>query len=129
MWYNFLFLNMSHSTDIRTIVLDYIDSGGQIKSACELFKVSRSSIQRWRIRQEQIGTISPTVRANLPYKLKDELLKTYMEANPDAYLSEIAAHFSATESGVWRALTRLKMSRKKRPRSTQKEMKKSEDYS
>ncbi len=41
-----------------------------------------------------------------------------MDANPDAYLSEIATHFEATESGVWRALCRLKMTRKKRLRST-----------
>ncbi len=109
---------MSHSTDIRTIVMKYIDSGGLIKTACELFNVSRSSIQRWRSRQEQLGTISPSIRANLPYKLKDEVLQSYMDANPDAYLSEIATHFEATESGVWRALCRLKMTRKKRPRST-----------
>ncbi|CAM4374787.1 MAG: hypothetical protein LEGION0398_MBIBDBAK_00110 [Legionellaceae bacterium] len=116
---------MSHSTDIRKLVLDYINSGGLIKSACELFKVSRSSIQRWRTRQEELGTVSATVRANLPYKLKDELLQLYVANHPDAYLSEIAAHFGVTESGVWRALSRLKISRKKRPRSIRNEVKKS----
>ena len=50
--------------------MKYIDSGGLIKTACELFNVSRSSIQRWRSRQEQLGTISPSIRANLPYKLR-----------------------------------------------------------
>ena len=37
-----------------------------------------------------------------------------MNEHPDAYLSEIAAHFGATESGVWRALSRLKITRKKK---------------
>ena len=108
--------------------MDYIESGGLIKSACELFKVSRSSIQRWRARQNEVGVISPVVRANLPYKLKDDALLSYMEMNPDAYLSEIAAHFGVTESGVWRALSRLNISRKKRQRVMQKEMMKKDDY-
>lgn len=116
---------MSHSTDIRILVINYINAGGLIKSACELFKVSRSSIQRWRMRQEELGTVSATERANLPYKLKDELLQLYVSNHPDAYLSEIAAHFGVTESGVWRALSRLKISRKKRVRSIQNEVKKS----
>jgi transposase len=115
---------MSHSIDIRILVLDYIKSGGLIKTACELFKVSRSSIQRWRAREEELGTVLASERANLPYKLKDELLQLYVANHPDAYLSEIAAHFGVTESGVWRALSRLKISRKKRPRSIQSEVKK-----
>lgn len=92
----------------------YLDTGGQISSACELFHVSRSSIQRWRARQSQLGSLSPSLRANLPYKLKDDVLQSYMNEHPDAYLSEIAAHFGATESGVWRALSRLKITRKKK---------------
>ncbi len=97
---------MSHSTDLRTRVLDYIEEGGRIKSACVLFKVSRSSIQRWRDKKEETGSISPVSRINAPYKINDAALQSYIQANPDAYLSEMAVHFGVTSSGLWRALCR-----------------------
>ena len=104
---------MSHSTDLRSRVLDYIEAGGLIKSACVLFKVSRSSIQRWRDKKEETGSISPVSRINAPYKINDIALQSYIQANPDAYLSEMAVHFGVTTSGLWRALKRLKITRKK----------------
>jgi len=71
---------MSHSTDLRTRVLDYIEAGGLIKSACVLFKVSRSSIQRWRDKKEETGSISPVSRINAPYKINDTALQSYLQA-------------------------------------------------
>lgn len=115
---------MSHSTDLRTRVLDYIDAGGLIKTACTLFKVSRSSIQRWRERKGETGNVSPVPRVNAPYKINDTALQSYIQENPDAYLSEMAYHFGVTNSGLWRALKRLKITRKKSLRSMQKEMSK-----
>jgi len=117
---------MSHSTDLRTRVLYYIEAGGLIKSACVLFKVSRSSIQRWRDKKEETGSVSPVLRINAPYKINDAALQSYIQANPDAYLSEMAVHFGVTSSGLWRALKRLKITRKKSPRSMQKEMSKND---
>ena len=116
---------MSHSTDLRIRVLDYIESGGLIKTACALFKVSRSSIQRWREKKEETGNLSPLRRINAPYKINDAELQSYIQANPDAYLGEMASHFGVTNSGLWRALKRLKITRKKSPPSTQKGMSKS----
>lgn len=65
---------MSHSTDLRTRVLDYIEAGGLIKTASSLFKVSRSSIQRWRERKGETGNVSPVPRVNAPYKINDAAL-------------------------------------------------------
>jgi len=54
---------MSHSSDLRVRVLEYIEAGGLIKTACDTFQVSRSSIQRWRSRKEETGPSVPaTVR-------------------------------------------------------------------
>ena len=116
---------MSHRTEIRERVIEYLESGGLIKSAVEIFKVSRSSIQRWRRRKAQTGEIKPTERKNLPYKIDDEALKLYIAKYPDAYLTEIAEVFSVTDSGVYRALKRLGITRKKSRHSTPNEMKKS----
>ena len=117
---------MSHSTDLRTRVLDYIETGGLVKTACLLFKVSRSSIQRWRNKKEETGSLSPVTRTNAPYKVNDDALRKFVQANPDAYLSEMAAHFGVTNSGLWRALKRLNITRKKSLHSMPKEMKKND---
>lgn len=113
----YLLFKMSHTTEIRERVLAYLEEGGLIKTACKLFGVSRSSIQRWRLRKAVTGILSPLERTNAPYKVDDEALKKYIETHPDAHLNELARHFGLTPSGIWRALKRLKITRKKRPRS------------
>ena len=113
---------MGYSTDLRGSVLRFIDSGNSIKAACKLFSVSRSSIQRWRSRLSKAGTIEPKLRIKSPYKVDASALKAYIFAHPDAYLNEIAAHFNVTASGISKALSRLKITRKKKLRSMLKEM-------
>lgn len=114
---------MSHSTDLRNRVLEYIEAGGLIKSACKVFKVSRSSIQRWRILREETGDVTPPSRERTPYKLDDTRLREFVSAHPDAHLDEMAEAFNVTSSGVWRALKRLNITRKKSRPSTSREMK------
>lgn len=114
---------MGYSTDLREAVLNFIDGGNSIKAACQLFTVSRSSIQRWRVRLNKAGTIKPKSRIKSPYKVSESALKAYIAAHPDAYLNEIAAHFNVSDSGISKALRRLNITRKKKRRSMLKEMK------
>ncbi|MCH9715735.1 MAG: transposase [Gammaproteobacteria bacterium] len=114
---------MSHSSDLRVRVLEYIEAGGVIKTACDTFQVSRSSIQRWRSKKEETGALLPTPRKNLPYKVDDVKLQEFISSNPDAYLNEIDEHFSITDSSAWRALTRLRITRKKSHRFIKSETK------
>ena len=114
---------MGYSTDLRETVLNFIDAGNSIKSACKLFTVSRSSIQRWRLRLIEGASLGSKPRIKSPYKVNEAILKTYIAEHPDAYLNEIAAHFNVTDSGISKALSRLKITRKKKRRSMQKEMK------
>lgn len=114
---------MSYSVDLRTKVLDYINNGGKISRACKIFTVSRSSIQRWRNKKDATGDVSAKNRVATPYKIDDDELKKYIKTHSDAYLSEIAAYFKVSESGICRALARLKITRKKSLRFTQKETK------
>lgn len=114
---------MGYSTDLRATVIDFIDAGNSIKTASEVFSVSRSSIQRWRFRLRKTGTISPKLRIKSPYKVDESALKAYIATHPDAYLNEIAVHFNVTDSGISKALSRLKITLKKKRRSMPKEMK------
>ncbi|WP_162265610.1 IS630 transposase-related protein [Legionella santicrucis] len=58
--------------------------------------------------------------------MDDEALKKYIETHPDAHLKELSSHFGVTPSGIWRALKRLKITRKKRLGSMRSEMSKKE---
>ena len=109
---------MSHSTDLRERVLGFIAEGGLIKDVCKVFVVSRSSVQRWRKKQKETGGLSSKTRDSSPYKYTNEALRSYVTAHPDAYLSEIVTYFNVTSACISIALKRLKITRKKRPRST-----------
>lgn len=113
---------MSHSSDLRKRALKFVENGGSIKEACLLFEVSRSSFQRWRIKQKITGSLAPKSRMRVPYKINNDELNSFINKHPDAYLNEIAAHFQVTIPSVSIALKRLKITRKKRPNSTKKEM-------
>lgn len=114
---------MGYSTDLRGTVLHFIDAGNSIKSACKLFSVSRSSVQRWRLSLTERGSLSSKPRIKSPYKVDETALKAYIAEHPDAYLNEIATHFNVTGSGISKALSRLKITRKKKQHSMLKEMK------
>lgn len=113
---------MSYSTDLREKVLNFIEQGGLVTEACEIFEVSRSSIQRWRLKKRLLGRPITKPRKVGSYKINDSALRVYIKANPEAYLSEIATHFDVTVSGIFRALNRLKITRKKSRPFTRKEM-------
>lgn len=112
---------MGYSTDLRKKVLDFIEAGNSIKAACKLFTVSRSSIQRWQIKQDEGSFLGSKPRTTSGYKVDEAALKAYITLHPDAYLNEIAQHFNVTDSGISKALSRLKLTRKKKRRSMPKE--------
>ena len=60
-------------------------------------------------------------------KVGDDKLRSYIQLNTNAYLSEITSHFKVAPSGIPKALIRLKITRKKRLRFTNKDMPKSEN--
>lgn len=112
---------MSHSKDLRKRALKFVEEGGSIKEACLLYEVSRSSFQRWRVKQKNTGSVSPKSRIRVPYKIDNAELNAFISKHPDAYLNEIAAHFQVTIPCISIALKRLKITRKKRLHFTKKE--------
>ena len=112
---------MSHSEDLRSRALRYVEQGGSVKEACSLFEVSRSSFQRWRIRKSLTGSLKVKPRTKQPYKIDNEALRNYVMQTPDAYLNEMASHFNVTIPCISIALKRLKITRKKSAASTKNE--------
>ena len=117
---------MAYSLDMRKRALELVKEGKTKTEVSRMLGVGRSSVLRWskRASEGKLAAIYPKIRGG--FRVDDEKLKAYVAEHPDAYQSEIAEAIGAKENTVCKALHRLKISRKKRLRSTEKEMKKSE---
>ena len=63
-------------------------------------------------RREQ-GHLERKKRVAKSRKIPLEELKSFVEAYPDAFLQEIAAHFECAVPSVWAALKQIKVTLKK----------------
>lgn len=115
-----------YSIDLRERVLKYLETNNDKKAASKLFQVGIATIYRWVARKKIKGHIQPIRRKYAYKKIDDQKLIDYVESYPDHFLSEIAAHFNLSTEGIFRALKRLKITRKKRLLSTRKGKKKQE---
>ena len=111
-----------YSTDLRKRVLQYLEKDSDKKKASQFFQVGIATVYRWVARKKQSGTIEPLKKRNTYRKIDNQKLIAYVEQNPDHFLSEIAKHFGLTPQAIFYALRRLKITRKKRLRSTKKEI-------
>ena len=117
---------MSYSEDYRSKVLSFMESGATIEQASQHFSVGTSSIKRWRRNKRDTGKVMGPGRPKKAYKIDEEKLKEYVKDNPDAFLEEMAEHFGVTSSGIFKALKRLKITRKKSLPSTKRDVKQSD---
>lgn len=113
----------SYSLDLRERVLKHLEKNKDKKAASNLFQVGIATVYRWVARKKEKGHVKPLRREYAYKKIDDQKLIEYVEAHPDQFLSEIAKHFNLTPQAIFYALKRLKITRKKRPRSIKKEMK------
>lgn len=119
----------AYSIDLRERVLSYLEANKDKKAVSDLFQVGIATVYRWVSRKKEKGHIEPIRRKYAYKKIDDQKLIDYVETHPDQFLSEIAAHFNLTPPGIFRALKRLKITRKKRQRFIKKEVKKQESSS
>ena len=123
-------MSYGYSIDLRERVLAYIQQGHLQEEACKVFNVSRKTIYNWIRQKRTTGDLSlRRAKSYQTNKFKAEELKAYVSLHEDAYLDEIAHAFKASKSGAYRALKRLRITRKKRPFSIRKERKKEEKSS
>ena len=85
-----------------------------MNQTAKLFGISVSSIKEWKKRKNTGASLEPKIRQRKPFKIPPDELQAFVDANPDAYLTEIAKHFNCSGEGVRKALKRMKITRKKR---------------
>ena len=84
----------------------------------QVFKVSKSRIQKWEKQLKETGNLEKKKLHRSFRKIDPEKLKAYVAEHPDAYQSEMAEAFGCSESGIRDALRRHKITRKKRRPAT-----------
>ena len=90
-----------------------MSAGHSYAETAEVFKVNPSTLQRWKSRLKEKGTLAAKKRRETWRKIDPAKLKNYVEQHPDAYLKEMAAEFACSDVAILKALRRLKISRKK----------------
>ena len=84
----------------------------------QVFKVSKSTIQKWEKQLKETGDLAKKELHRSFRKIDPERLKAYVAEHPDAYQSEMAEVFGCSKSGIQDALRRHKITRKKRGPAT-----------
>ena len=109
---------MSYSKDYRERTIEYRQAGHSLEATHQVFKVSRSTIQKWEKQLKETGDLGKKKLHRSFRKIDPEKLKAYIAEHPDAYQSEMAEVFGCSESGIQNALRRHKITRKKRQSAT-----------
>lgn len=105
---------MSYSKKYRERTIEYRQEGHTLEETHRIFKVSRSTIQKWEKQLKETGDLGKKELHRGFRKIDPEKLRAYVAEHPDAYQSEMAEAFGCSESGIRDALRRNKITRKKR---------------
>ena len=104
---------MSYDIRYRERAMSYLSEGNSYRKTATVFKVSTSTLQKWKAQQEAIGSLAPKKRKETWRKIDPEKLSKYVAEHPDAYQHEIAAAFGVRLFAIQKALKRLGITRKK----------------
>lgn len=105
---------MSYPKKYRERTIEYRQAGHSLEETHQIFKVSKSTIQKWEKQLKETGDLGKKKLHRSFRKIDPEKLKAYVAEHPDAYQRETAEVFGCSESGIQDALRRHKITRKKR---------------
>jgi transposase len=104
---------MAYDIKYRLRAIEYWGECKSKRKTAEVFKVSTSTLQKWKSLLKETGTLEKKPLNRTWKKIDPAKLRKYLEDHPDAYLREIAAEFGCAIHAIEKALARLKISRKK----------------
>lgn len=104
---------MSYEIKYRQRAVEYWNEGHSKRVTAEVFKISPTTLQKWKTQLNTTGKLEAKKRRETWRKIPPVALKEYIEKHPDAYLKEIAQVFGCSDVAIMKALKRLNISRKK----------------
>jgi len=110
-----------YSIDYRKRAVEYKQEGHTFKELKETFLISSETYYRW-VQEYENGFPKPKTPRERSRKIDKQRLRQAVEEKPDAYLSELAELFDCTFQAVAKMLKTMKITLKKRPSPTQKNL-------
>ena len=104
---------MAYTKEIREKVMNYLGKGHTIAEAHEVFEIGTSAIKAWKKLCRETGSYEKKKLNRSHKKLDPVKLRAYINEQPDSYLREIAKVFNCSITGVFNALKRLNITRRK----------------
>ena len=104
---------MAYSTDFKQRALDYIKEGHSHVEEAKVFDVGVRTLFTWEKKLREQRHSKQKKRVVKKRKIPLEELKAFVEAHPDAFFREIAAHFDCAVPSVWAASKQIKVTLKK----------------
>lgn len=100
---------MCYSVDLREKVVKYLEDGGSITQASEIFNIGRSTIYRW-LNRPSLAATKVTSRQR---KININELEQDVKANPDTPLKARAKKFGVSAAAISYRFKQMKITRKK----------------
>lgn len=107
-----LFMIMTYSRDLRESVLTFITNGGSKAAAARTFGISRRTIYNYLEAEDPLTYEKPGPKG--PRHIDYVALQQHVADFPDNTLAERAKHFGVSTNGIFYALSKLNITRKKR---------------
>ena len=105
---------MAYDEKFRIRAVEYRKEGHTLKETAKTFKIGTTTLKKWARMYDETGEIRDAPPKHTFKKIDPVKLEEYIQKHPDAFLSEIAAHFNSSSMAVSKALRKLKITRKKR---------------
>ena len=104
-----------YSNDLRNRVLAYYEANHTQLETCEVFGISRATLNSWVKLKRETGSadLRPRPKIRKSRKITPEALHTYLAKHPDAYLREIGEAFGVSDVAILYACRRYGITRKK----------------
>jgi len=111
---------MAYSNDLKERVIAYLKEGHTLEETQKIFKVGISTMARWKkASAPEHGHEKKKPQTRAFRKIDPKELTAYVEKHPNAYLREIAEHFSCTSEAVRQALAKHKLPQKRKQKTNE----------
>jgi len=104
---------MAYSIDFIERVVAYKQEGHTLKQLQEAFGIPSETYYDWKEKLENGFEFGTRAKGERLRKIDKEALKQTVEANPDAFLWELAKQFNCSTVAIFYALEKLGITRKK----------------
>jgi transposase len=104
----------SYSEDLRKKVIERIESGERITEVSKIFKLSRTTIYKWKKMKEDTSSLKDKKINGCSKKINLNKFEKYINENPDLRLKEYAKEFKVSNVAIFKAMKKINITRKKK---------------